>query len=148
MCIRDRYDGVGGVEGGAGSYSSYSSHPSHPAPPATREILAVLEAQGLLRHVDGRWFWMAESYPAGGVSLRGAGPGAIAIILGEGGNREGGLETGPETTRVLGTVDRASATWMLHPGAIYLHEGEPYAVERLDLETGNATVRPLSLIHI
>ena len=136
------YDGVGGVEGGAGSYSSYSSHPSHPAPPATREILAVLEAQGLLRHVDGRWFWMAESYPAGGVSLRGAGPGAIAIILGEGGNREGGLETGPETTRVLGTVDRASATWMLHPGAIYLHEGEPYAVERLDLETGNATVRP------
>ena len=57
-------------------------------------------------------------------------------------SREGGLETGPETTRVLGTVDRASATWMLHPGAIYLHEGEPYAVERLDLETGNATVRP------
>lgn len=122
------------------SHRSYPSDPSHPAPPAARELLAVLEAQGLLRHVDGRWYWLAEGYPAGGVSLRGAGPGTVAILLGDG-KGEGG-QTDMDSSRVLGTVDRASAIWMLHPGAIYLHEGEPYAVERLDLEAGSAHVRP------
>lgn len=128
------------------SYSSSLSHrsqplfQSHPTPPATRELLAVLETQGLLRHVDGRWYWLAEGYPAGAVSLRGAGPGGVAILLGETADRTGPAD--PETTRLLGTVDRASATWMLHPGAVYLHEGEPYAVERLDLEAGNVYVRP------
>ncbi len=165
-----RYDGLDGVEGQAGiratnrphgttthvetigsrqatlanepsdPRSHHASDPSHPAPPAARELLAVLEAQGLLRHVDGRWYWLAEGYPAGSVSLRGAGPGTVAILLGDG-EGEDGLAA-RDSSRVLGTVDRASAIWMLHPGAIYLHEGEPYAVERLDLEAGSAHVHP------
>lgn len=119
------------------SCSSDDAHPSQPAPPVAAELLAVLEAQGLLRHVDGRWYWLAESYPAGAVNLRGAGPGAVAILLSETAD-----PAEPDGSRLLGTTDRASATWMLHPGAVYLHEGEPYAVERLDLEAGNAHVRP------
>ncbi len=45
----------------------------------------------------------------------------------------------------IGTVDSDSADWMVHPGAIYLHEGNPYRVESLDLERRIATLKTASL---
>jgi DEAD/DEAH box helicase domain-containing protein len=38
-----------------------------------------------------------------------------------------------ETGALLGTVDESRAYWHVHPGAIYLHQGEQYEVSELDL---------------
>jgi DEAD/DEAH box helicase domain-containing protein len=38
-----------------------------------------------------------------------------------------------ETGALLGTVDESRAYWHVHPGAVYLHQGEQYEVSELDL---------------
>ncbi len=43
--------------------------------------------------------------------------------------------------RVIGELERTAAPLMLHEGAIYLHDGQSFIVERLDWENGQAWVR-------
>src|SRR5919106_2683712 len=47
-----------------------------------------------------------------------------------------------DTGAVLGTVDESRAFHQVHPGALYLHQGEQYEVAELDLERWVALVRP------
>jgi DEAD/DEAH box helicase domain-containing protein len=47
--------------------------------------------------------------------------------------------------RILGEVDLASAYWMVHPRAVYLHEGQQYFVQELDLERNTAVLIPVAL---
>lgn len=135
----------GAIAAEDGTEDVVAAIPGTEAPPLV-ELLGVLESQGFLRRAGDRWYWLAESYPAAEVNLRGGGPGTVAIVLGEGDGGGAGQAGDPAdpavADRILGTVDRASATWMLHPGAIYLHEGQSYAVEALDLAAGQAFVRP------
>jgi DEAD/DEAH box helicase domain-containing protein len=49
---------------------------------------------------------------------------------------------GEDGWRVVGEVDSASATWMVHPEAIYLHEGRAFHVEELDLVEHIARLKP------
>jgi len=42
----------------------------------------------------------------------------------------------------MGSADLATALRELHPGAVYLHQGEPYLVMELDLERGLALLLP------
>ncbi len=93
---------------------------------STAEILSYLEEQGVLRHVDGKWHWMSQTYPAEGVSLRTASPENVVII-----------DT-TDQARVIGEVDYPSAPLLVHEGAIYLHEGKQYSIERLDLDDKKA----------
>jgi DEAD/DEAH box helicase domain-containing protein len=95
------------------------------------EFLEVLEQSGELHLSAGRYFWMADKYPAASVSLRSASADAILLQA----ESEKGLTT-------IGKVDQASALWMTHPEAIYLHEGQPYLVESLDLTAHLARLRP------
>lgn len=44
---------------------------------------------------------------------------------------------------LLGQVDDQSADWLVHPGAIYLHQGETYSVNALDLDTNIAKLHPI-----
>lgn len=46
-----------------------------------------------------------------------------------------------ETGALLGTVDEARAYWHVHPGAVYLHQGEQYEVGELDIPGQVALVR-------
>ncbi len=86
-------------------------------------------------HLSGDgYYWMAEAYPAQEVSLRNAS--ARRVLLQE------QLESGE--WRTIGEVDGESATWMVHPGAIYLHEGEMFLVETLDLEKARAELSALA----
>ena len=87
-----------------------------------QDLLEFLENEGVLHQTGERYFWMSESYPAQKISLRNASQEAIIlhVVSGEG-------------SRVIGTVDGPSASWMVHPGAVYLHEGQMYLVELLDL---------------
>ena len=83
---------------------------------------ALLEAQGLLRERRGRWFPSPDMpYPAEGVNIRSSSNQPVTVLE-------------RMTGRVLETVDGAVALFELYPGAIYLHRGEEYLIEELDLE--------------
>ncbi len=112
--------------------------PFHPGegfgrlPPETVEqFLQLLEESGVLHASNGSYYWMSEKYPAGEISLRSAAGQAILL--------QAETEEGPQT---IGEVDYSSATWMVHPQAVYLHEGQSYLVESLDLEQHLASLRP------
>jgi DEAD/DEAH box helicase domain-containing protein len=94
--------------------------------PGTEELLADLVRRGLLRHRPRGWFWTSRDRPD--ADLRGAGGPPVRLV-----------EVG--TGRLLGTVDSSSAHSQAHTGAVYLHQGEPYVVEQLDLEEAVALVR-------
>jgi DEAD/DEAH box helicase domain-containing protein len=94
------------------------------------EFLSFLENEGVLHHSGEKYFWMADQYPAQAISLRSASVDNVILQS---------WSSGVPTT--LGQVDRASALWMVHPQAVYLHEGETYLVEELDLEANQARLR-------
>jgi DEAD/DEAH box helicase domain-containing protein len=98
---------------------------------STGDILRFLEENELVHHRDGVWHWTSDSFPAQEVSLRSAATDNVVII-----------DQGPPA-RVVGEIDRASAPTLVHEEAIYIHEGQQFQVERLDLEEKKAFVRPV-----
>ena len=46
-----------------------------------------------------------------------------------------------DTGRLLGVVEAGRAALSVHPGAVYLHQGETYVVDTLDFDEGVAFVR-------
>ena len=92
-----------------------------------QSMLQFLEESGELHISTGRYFWMADKYPANGLSLRSAGGDKVL------------LQTMDEDRLItIGEVDQASSLWMVHPQAIYLHEGQSFRVDELDLENHRA----------
>ncbi len=83
---------------------------------------------------NNRFYWMADSYPAAAVSLRSASPENVLLHVEDG-----------QAPHLLGEVDLASAAWMVHPHAVYLHEGQQYFVQDLDLARNTATLIPVAL---
>ena len=76
----------------------------------------------------GRWHLDTEiAYPAKEVGIRSASNHFYTLV-----ERESGV--------VLETVEEGTAFLHLHPGAVYLHKGEPYLVAELDLEGRTAHV--------
>ncbi len=108
-------------------------------PDTLEEYLAFLQEQGLLHASGERYFWMADQYPAQAISLRSAGADPVLLQV----LPDDTLDplAAPSRPVTLGQVDRASAYWMVHPNAIYLHEAESFQVEELDLEQGIARLR-------
>ncbi len=100
---------------------------------ALPDILKFLGENEIMHHRDGVWHWTSDSYPAQEVSLRSAAADNVVII-----------DRGPPA-RVVGEADRASAPTMLHEEAIYIHEGQQYQVEKLDLEEKKAYVRAVDV---
>jgi DEAD/DEAH box helicase domain-containing protein len=98
------------------------------------EFLQFLQEAGVLHQSGDKYFWMADQYPAEAVSLRSASPEAVLLQV----------RDGDEWT-TIGQVDHASAHWMVHPGAVYLHEGQAYLVEELDLAQHIARLRAVDL---
>jgi DEAD/DEAH box helicase domain-containing protein len=96
--------------------------------PTMIEACKRLEAQGVLRKRPSGWFWSRPDRAADAIDLRGAG-GPVVEIIEEG------------SGRVLGTVDQNSCDGTVHPGAVYLHQGDSYLVDELDQEAGEALVR-------
>ncbi len=48
----------------------------------------------------------------------------------------------------IGYIDRNSADRLVHPGAIYLHEGETYRVMELDLDNNTAKLSPTNVEYL
>lgn len=91
------------------------------------EYLDFLADEGILRFVEGRYYWMSEVYPANDISLRSASADNFVII-----------DTTDGASTVIGEVDRFSAPMLIHEGAIYMHEGNQYHVDQLDWERQKA----------
>jgi DEAD/DEAH box helicase domain-containing protein len=104
----------------------------------TDDLLAWLAETGDVQQHGGDWFWMGEGYPAQAISLRTASPDNVVIhaAVGAGSPRPG---------TVIGQLERAVAQSMLHPGAVYLHQGQSYLVEQLDWDAGQASVRSVEV---
>ena len=99
--------------------------------PAPEEYLDYLTEAEILRHVDGRYHWSAEDFPASEISLRSAASENFVIID----------ITDPAHHRVIGEMDRYTVPMLLHENAIYMHEGEQYQVEKLDFDACKAFIR-------
>lgn len=100
---------------------------------ARDDILQFLVEERILRFVGGRYYWMADDYPAHNVSLRCASPDNFVIID----------ET--EKTRVIGEVDRFSAHTLIHEDAIYIHQSQQYHITSLDYEKQKAYARKVQV---
>jgi DEAD/DEAH box helicase domain-containing protein len=98
------------------------------------EFMEFLVANHESHEANDKYFWMADAYPAAAVSLRSASPENIVLHAEEG--------DGP---KIIGEIDLASAPWMVHPHAVYLHEGQQYFVQELNFETHAATLIPVAL---
>ena len=99
------------------------------------EMLGFLEEAGLAHRRGENWHWADESYPADGVSLRAADPENVVIIDKTANNR------------VIAETDRLTAQTIVHEGAIYMVESQPYQVDRLDWEQCKAYVRKVKVDH-
>lgn len=96
------------------------------------EYLQFLVANNEAHESQDKFFWMADQYPAANISLRSASPQGVV------------LQTTTEDRPItIGTVDGESALWMVHPGAIYLHEAQQYFVQDLNLEDHIARLKPI-----
>ncbi|MEJ2351082.1 MAG: DUF1998 domain-containing protein [Anaerolineales bacterium] len=95
------------------------------------EFLQFLHESGVIHQSRGKYFWMAEHYPAERLSLRSASANRVLLQV----HQEDGWST-------IGEVDIESAPWMVHPQAVYLHEARTYLVEELDLAQHIARLRP------
>ncbi|MGE5530539.1 MAG: DEAD/DEAH box helicase [Bacteroidota bacterium] len=94
----------------------------------TPDILDILGDAGYITRRS-KWYWTdPELYPAKEVSIRSAsGSGYDIQNVADG--------------TLLGTMDAQSAQRMVHKGAVYLHAGQTYIVEELDLEARVAKVK-------
>lgn len=97
--------------------------------PRAREVVDGLTAAGLLRRRPRGWFWTDRRRAADLTDLRSGGGSPVSL-----------LEAG--TGRVVGTVDGGRAHTTAHEGAVYLHRGESWVVESLDLDEAVAVLRP------
>jgi DEAD/DEAH box helicase domain-containing protein len=91
-------------------------------------LVSRLVEQGVLRQRASGWFWTRPERAVDAIDLRSAAGGSVEIVE-------------ESTGRVLGHVDPSSAEATVHPGAVYLHQGESYLVDSLDLDCGEALVR-------
>ena len=71
----------------------------------------------------------ARDNPHAAVDIRSASGATFAIV-------------DADTGSLLGTADGARAFWTVHPGAIYLHQGEQFEVVALDVDRHVAVVEP------
>ena len=91
--------------------------------------ISELEGEGKLRKSNGRWYLSPKiAHPAQEINIRSTSGKNYAIV-----DASQGYE-------LMETVEASVAFFQIHPGAIYLHQGESYLVQELDLENRVAIV--------
>ena len=96
------------------------------------EAMVNLEERGVMTYEPDhdKWYFRGKGYPAQQVSIRSVGSQLIVLVDGSHKNKR------------LEEMDEASAFSRVHPGAVYMHQGENYLVTELDLQKGQATLIP------
>ncbi|MFO8010407.1 MAG: DEAD/DEAH box helicase [Dehalococcoidia bacterium] len=89
-----------------------------------------LEDEGLLSFRRKRWYPSTSlSYPAQDVNIRSSSSASYALVDGS-------------TGQLLETIESETAFFQIHPGAVYLHQGEPFLVTELNLVSRTAYAHP------
>jgi len=86
-------------------------------------VLDLLSDSHEIHKKGSKYFWMADEYPSSSVSLRSSSPETFVLQADE-----------QDRLTTIGEIDYESALWMVHPQAVYLHAGQSYLVEELNLE--------------
>ncbi len=89
-------------------------------------MLTYLAEANILRHKGERFYWSADAYPAEEISLRSATAENFVVLDVKRGNK------------ILAEVDYESAPFLIHEDAIYLHQTQPYFIEKLDWDKRTA----------
>ena len=93
-----------------------------------RVVLDVLTEQHKLNKVGDKWYHASEDVPQHEVSLRDTCDANVAI-------------TDVDTGHVIGELSKYDAQPIIHPHAIYMHQGETYLVLELDLDRNLCLVK-------
>ena len=95
-----------------------------------------LAAEGKLRKSGGRWYLSPRiSHPAQDINIRSSSGKNYAVVDASQGHQ------------LMETVEASVAFFQIHPGAIYLHQGESYIVKELDIENRVAIVEPTDVSY-
>lgn len=100
--------------------------------PAAREALEVLQDLRKVSHRGGRWWHASVEMPQFELSLRGYSEAELVV-------------QDRDTHAVIGHMNLYDAPTYVHPGAIYLHYGDTYLVDELDLAKRVAYVHPVEV---
>ncbi len=96
---------------------------------------AELEKQNMLRERNRRWYLSPSiSYPAQAIGIRSTSGENYSIVDASVGS-------------LLETVESSVAFFQVHPGAIYLHQGESYIITSLDLASRTAYAMPTTVSY-
>ena len=96
---------------------------------------AELVRQGLLKERNGRWYLSpAIAYPAQDINIRATSWENFAII-------------DTSTNSLLETIEASIAFFQVHPGAVYLHQGESYLITKLDLSNHVVHAEPTKVSY-
>ncbi|PRY16079.1 DEAD/DEAH box helicase [Kineococcus rhizosphaerae] len=88
--------------------------------PVAGDVVDLLVRRDMLRRRANGWYWTRRDRAVDLTDLRGAG-GSVRIVE-------------DVTARILGTVEASSADSAVHEGAVHVHQGRTYLVDRLDLD--------------
>lgn len=102
--------------------------------PGARQVAQTLVNQGLLRRRREGWYWTSRDRPSDLADLRGTGGAPVRIVE-------------DLTGRLLGTVDAAASHRLVHPGAVYVHQGVEHLVLEFNEADAVALARPAVLDH-
>ncbi|MGI6251635.1 MAG: DEAD/DEAH box helicase [Anaerolineaceae bacterium] len=106
---------------------SYGSVPI----PTLQMFFQMLTASGEMNQQANKFYWVGDAYPSAELSLRSTTSSRVTLQV-----------AGQEKNQLVGEIDTSSASWLVHPQAIYLHEAESYEVLSLDLENGVCLLEP------
>ncbi|MGB3304349.1 MAG: DEAD/DEAH box helicase [Gordonia sp. (in: high G+C Gram-positive bacteria)] len=96
---------------------------------SAEDVVAQLTAEGMLKHRKAGWYVAPGIDPHADIDIRGGIGGQVLIV-------------DTTSSRLLGTVDTARAMTSVYPGAVYLHQGESFVIDELDLNDGLALAHP------
>ncbi len=100
--------------------------------PGFVDAMVALENEGVLRFTGDRWVYTQGDYPAQGVSLRDAEGERFAVL------------DASNQFKLIEELSATTAPQRVHPGAIYLHQGESYLVTEYNAELRHAIVQPVN----
>ena len=96
-----------------------------------KHAITELETEGKLRRVDSRWYLSPRvAQPAPEINIRSSSGEVYAVL------------DASQGYALLETVEASVAFFQIHPGAVYLHQGESYVIQELDLQRKLAIATP------
>ena len=114
------------IECAASEYPLHCDEAWINAPGAAKAVQALRDKGDLLPTEDGAYLISNKKNPQRQISLRSAGN-TLAIE--------------DEQGAIIGSIDGYRAWREAHPGAVYLHRGQSYVIDRLDIDQGRVVAK-------